>query len=621
MFARHCLVNCVLAFGFCIAVFARVSQGAGAGAASTPAGKSVIAVFDFSRGISEQVDEGFSLTPTPPTLREVVERMKKAAADPAVKAVVVLADNGGFGVAQLEEVRQAIQKVRAAGKDVYAHADSVMLGQYILLCGASRLSVSPTGDVWVTGLDASTPYLHGLLVKIGVQPDFLHCGAYKSASEIFMREGPSPEAEQMENWLLDSMFDTAIKLIASGRNVKSDVVRGWIDQGPYTAEKAKAAGMIDAVEVRADLEAMLKKKFGDDVVFERRYGAPKEPKLDFSNPFGLFASLASMMAGQNGEATGKNAVGVVYVNGMIVPGKADDSVGSEVAASTDISKALDEAGRDDSIKAVVLRIDSPGGSATASEIILQATMRLKGKKPFVVSMGNVAGSGGYYVACAADTIFADEATLTASIGVVGGKFATTEMWNNLGVTWKSYKRGANAGLLSTDAVFTDGERHRMQAWMDEIYGVFKGHVTTIRGSRLKKPIDDLAGGRVYTGEQALGLGLVDRIGTLQDAVDYIAKEAKLTDYDVRVVPKAKNFVEKLVEQSSGDDVDPEHLDSTMRVGQGGDCLLLKLAAPYLREVDPRRGKFIEAALAQLQLMQDEGVVLVVPEAGMGGMEN
>src|SRR5262249_621895 len=153
-----------------------------------------------------------------------------------------------------------------------------------------------------------------------------------------------------------------------------------------------------------------------------------------------------------------------------------------------------------------------------SEIILDATRRVKAKKPFVVSMGDVAGSGGYYVACGADTIFADASTITGSIGVVSGKFMTTEMWKKVGVTFKAYQRGKNAGMLGSGRVFTREEKARMQAWMDNIYDVFKGHVVAIRGKKLKKPIDELAGGRVYTGRQALELGLVDRIGTLRDAI-------------------------------------------------------------------------------------------------------
>ena len=208
---------------------------------------------------------------------------------------------------------------------------------------------------------------------------------------------------------------------------------------------------------------------------------------------------------------------------------------------------------------MVLRVNSPGGSAVASEIILNATKRVKAKKPFVVSMGSVAGSGGYYVSMGADTIFADASTITASIGVLGGKFATTDMWNKIGITWDSSRRGANAGLLSSDAVFTEAERKKMQGWMNDIYGVFKGHVVAARGAKLKKPIDELAAGRVFTGQQALELGLVDKIGTLDDAIQHVAEQAKLKDYEVRVYPEPKNFMEVLVEEMSDGDRDPNHL--------------------------------------------------------------
>ena len=173
----------------------------------------------------------------------------------------------------------------------------------------------------------------------------------------------------------------------------------------------------------------------------------------------------------------------------ILPGKPNPSpFGSEsegYAYSTPIRKALDKLAEDKDVKAIVLRVNSPGGSAVASEIILNATKRVKAKKPLVVSMGNVAGSGGYYVSMGGDTIFARCATITASIGVVGGKFATTEMWNKIGITWDANRRGANAGLLSTDAVFTEAERKKMQDWMNDIYGVFKGHVVEARGAKLR----------------------------------------------------------------------------------------------------------------------------------------
>src|SRR5438067_11729365 len=166
-------------------------------------------------------------------------------------------------------------------------------------------------------------------------------------------------------------------------------------------------------------------------------------------------------------------------------------------------------------------------------------------------MGNVAGSGGYYVACASDTIFADEATITASIGVISGKLVTNPMWGKIGITFAPYQRGKNAAMLSSARPFNTEERQKMQGYMDEIYGVFKGHVTASRGDRLKKPIDELAGGRVFTGKQALELGLVDRIGTLKDSIGYVAGEANLTDYDVRVVPEPKNLIEQILEATGG----------------------------------------------------------------------
>jgi protease-4 len=536
--------------------------------------------------------------------------MRKAADDPAVKAIVITAEGESIGLAQTEELRQTVARARAAGKDVYANADSLDMRGYVLLCGASRLSLVPTADIWVNGLFAEQPYVRGLLDKLGVKPDFLHCGDYKSAGEIFMRDGPSPEADAMMNWLFDSIFQTQIKLIATGRGVDESKARAWIDDGPYTARGAKEAGLIDAVEQRQDFQNVIQGKFGKDVTFDKEYGKPKE-ELDLSSPMAVFKLWADLLGGgAQKKKPSKPAVGIVYVDGPIMLGRSEPSPflqGNE-ARSTDLRKALNDAADDDSIKAVVLRVDSPGGSAVASEIILDATRRVKAKKPFVVSMGNVAGSGGYYVTCAADTIFADESTITASIGVVSGKFATNDMWKKVGITFKAYQRGKNAGMLASDHTFTPEERQRMQSWMDEIYKVFRDHVTQARGDRLKKPLDELAGGRVFTGRQALEYGLVDRIGTLQDATDYIAEKAKLAPgYEVRIVPEPKNLLEKLM-ASSGAEKEDSH-----RLSLGSKQSLADLAMPYLKGLDPARVRAIRAALDRLQMVQDEGAVLVMPE--------
>ena len=574
--------------------------------------RNIIPVFRLDGPLTEVPgDDGFALFGEPGTsLKELVARFTKAGSDPAVKAVVLLPESLWMGSAQAEELSAAMSQVRKQGKEVFVYADSLFMGQYVLASGASRISVVPTGDVIVPGLHASSLHVRGLLDKIGVKPDFITEGAYKSAAELFMREQPSPEADEMMNWLMDSRYVSFKDQIAQGRKANAGKVQTWVDSGLFTAEQAKAAGLIDAVEQRQDFEAMLKERYGKDVLFEKKYGRKTQPELDLSSPLGIVKIWAQLFSGPEKKTENKPAVGIVYVDGPINLGKGmANPFGSNLGAfSSDVREALEKAAADDSIKAVVLRIASPGGSATASEIILDATRRLKEKKPLVVSMGDVAGSGGYYVACAADTIFADATTLTGSIGVVGGKVATTEMWKKIGITFKEYKRGQNAGIFSTDDVFTESERARVRALMDEVYDLFKKHVTTIRGNRLKKPIDELAGGRVYTGKQALELGLVDRLGTMSDAVAFAAEQAKVTDYAIRVVPEPKNFLEQLSEQFSGGKDEPGHIATGM-----AESSLFKLAAPYLQNLDPERTAAVASVLRRLEILQKEGMALTMPE--------
>jgi protease-4 len=575
---------------------------------ATGAAKATIAVFTLKNELRESpADEGLPIFEPPGvTLRQLTSRMKKAADDPNVKAVVLVNEGGSFGLAQLEEIRQAMKGVRDAGKDVYVNADYVHTFQFPLYSAASRISVVPTGDLLVYGFAMEAPYLRGLLDKLGVQPQVLTCGAYKSAGEIFTRTQPSREAEEMYNWLADGLYDAMVRQIAEGRKVDVAKAKQWIDAGLYTAESAMAAGLIDAVEHRQDFEAMLKQKYGAGVAFDKKYGMPAEPKIDFGNPFAVFKIFAEAMAGMPKKPASANNVAVVYVDGIIMPGKAQPSIfGGGGAFSSDVRKALDQAADDSSVKAVVLRVDSQGGSAVASEIIRDATLRVKAKKPIVVSMGNIAGSGGYYVSSGVDTIFADENTLTGSIGAVSGKLVTTPMWGKVGITFKDYRRGAMAGLLSSSTPWTDAERNALQGWMDSVYGTFKKHVTDTRGDRLKKPIDELAGGRVFTGKQALDVGLVDKIGSLNDAIVFAADQAKLgKDYDVRVIPEPKSFIQKMMEEGGAGAQDTSHV----RAGTS----LVEMARPMLQQLDPQRVASVESALRALDLMRTESVIMWMP---------
>ncbi|MHC4066966.1 MAG: signal peptide peptidase SppA, partial [Planctomycetota bacterium] len=309
------------------------------------------------------------------------------------------------------------------------------------------------------------------------------------------------------------------------------------------------------------------------------------------------------------------SVGIVYVEGVIMPGSEDPSPfgGGSGAKSSSIRKALNKAAKDDSVKALVLRVDSPGGSAMASEIIWNATQRVAAKKPLIVSMGNVAGSGGYYVSCGADAIFADEATITASIGVVGGKLITTGLWDWFGVDWKEYKRGQNSGIMSTSHRFSEEERARVLRWMNEVYDVFKGHIAAARGEKLTKPLDEMAGGRVYTGKQALDLGLVDRLGGLDDAIKYAAAQANISDYETRVIPKPKNVFEMMMEGFMGGEEDEEDVGVGAKAPLfSADSPLMRDLIPMLQRLDPQRARAVLRTLQRLELLHNERVLTVMP---------
>jgi protease-4 len=573
-----------------------------------------IAVFALEGSVTEKpgsIDPLFG-DPNSESLQSLVRRINEAVGDDDVQAVVLIAGGATPGRAQTEELRAALARLEDAGKPVYAYAESLTTDSYALLCGATRLSVAPTGDVWITGLYGEGLHVRGLLDLLGVEPDFLTCGDYKSAAEMFTRTSPSPQAQEMEDWLYDSIYESLVASIADGRGVEPEKVKEWIDVGLYSAESAKEAGIIDAVEHRADFVAVLRDEHGDDTPFNKSYAEETEPTLDLSNPF---AAMSLLMGGPDAMQSfepEKDSVAIVYVDGAIMLGEPQQSVLAMVdgAYSGPIRRALDQVADDNNVKAVVLRVNSPGGSAIASEIILDAAKRVAEKKPLVVSMGDVAASGGYYVSCGTDTIFADRSTITGSIGVVAGKVATTKMWNRVGIHFHPIQRGRNADILSSAEIFTDDQREALQGWMDEVYGVFKGHVTAARGDKLAKPIDDLAGGRVYTGEQALELGLVDKIGGLDEAISFVAEEAGLEDYEIKTVPEAKSFLETLLASLTGESDEDE---GQLRLQSPRlSTAFLEQAGPVLEAADPRRVRLLYQAAQQLDILQQERLSLTMP---------
>ncbi len=546
----------------------------------------------------------------PESLKGLLERFKEARLDNDVVAVVVDLQQAALGFGQLEEVLAALRKFAAVDKEVYVHADTLRNLTYTAATGASHISITPTGDVWLMGIYGEMPYLRGSLDKLGIVPDVERCGDYKSAAESIMCTGPSPEAEEMYNWLYDGLYDAMVTMIATSRNMTPEKVRKIIDEGPYSAEEALKAGLIDSVKHRQDFIGDLKKRHGRhvEVVMDYQRGGKEDI------PDNLFAAFEVFMEifNPSPKVYTDPSVAIVYVEGLIQTGSAETSPfgSSSGAYSTTIRKALDTAATDDSVKAVVLRVDSGGGSALASEIILDATRRVAGKKPLVVSMGNVAASGGYYVTCAADTVFADAATITASIGVLGGKLVTTGFWDKLGVSWHPIQRGEMAALLGTSATFSDKERAKIRHYMETVYGIFKDHVTKARGDRLAKPIDQIAGGRVFTGAQALELGLIDKIGGLEDAIKLAGKKARISDYEIRVIPEPPSMFDLFM--GTEDDEFAHAVLANTPLGLAHTPLFRGLLST-LAKSDPQRCRAVLRTLQKVELIHQEGVVAIMSD--------
>jgi len=544
----------------------------------------------------------------PVSLKSLLERFKQARHDSNVAAIVVDLEEAQFGFGQLKEIHDALRQFSAVDKAVFVHADSLHNGTYAAATGASHISVVPTGDVWLMGLYGESPYLRGALDKLGFTPDFETCGDHKTAAETLMRSGPSDASKEMTKWLLDGLYDSLVDMIAKGRSVPPQKVRSLIDNGPYTAEEALAAGLVDSVRHRQDFVKDLKERFGKDVKIDRDYGDTDDLEIP-EDPFAMIGFLMQLLNPTPKEYT-EPSVAIVYVEGPIQTGSAELSPfgPSDGAYSTTIRKALDKAADDDSVKAVVMRVDSPGGSALASEIILDAAKRVAAKKPLVVSMGNVAGSGGYYVSLGAETIFADSTTITASIGVVAGKLVTTAGWNKLGINWDRHQRGEMAGMFGSSEPFTAKERAKLRHYMETIYKVFKDHVTTARGSRLTKPLDQMAGGRVYTGAQALELGLVDKLGGLDEAVKFAGSRAGVGEFDIRVIPEPPTIFDLFIPKDKEDEV---RVSASPKLGLAASPLLAS-TLEVLAAVDPLRAAAIGRMLQRIELIHAEGVIMMTP---------
>ncbi len=584
-------------------------------APSALADKSVLRIV-FDGPVAEAPTEEFDLGmlfggQKPRTLREITTTIDKATKDASVAGIMMIVESPSMSVAQLEEITRTLGAFRKAGKKVHCYFDSASNLSYALSCAADDITLAENGELAILGLNAQLSFYKGLLDKIGVQADMLHCGAYKSALEPYTRTEPSKEAADNVNWLLDGIFDRWIRLLADGRKLSPTQIQAAVDSAPIDAKRALELKLVDEVSSFSAFQQRIRKEYGRDVKIIKRMDKKDDLEIDLENPFAFFSMFSKLM--KEGSEESKPGIGLIYIDGPIATGtnQADPLMGGTTAGSTTLRAAFDRAAKDENVKAVVVRVNSPGGSALASDIIWEAATRCGKEKPLVVSMGGVAGSGGYYVAIPADTIFAEEATITASIGVVGGKMVTRGLFEEkLGITTTEFPRGKRASLYSTERPWNEDERTAMAAYMDGIYGQFKGRIKQSRGDRIKGKLEDMAEGRVYTGKQALERGLIDKLGGLDDAIRFAAAKVGMADYEIHILPKKKNFFDVL-KKIMGEDTDDDY-DFVASLPTPQTDTLLGAAVPLLQHIAPDASRRILADLRNLALLQREGVLCVMP---------
>jgi protease-4 len=505
-------------------------------------------------------------------LRETIKRLEKASNDKTVSGLVLDIQNPDIGRGKIEELRGAIGRFRASGKKVYAMLDSGMPADYLVACACDEIVMPESGELMLPGVHAEAMFYKGLLSKVGVEADFIHIGAYKSYAEPYTREGFSEPVRENMNALVDSIYDEMVTTIVKDRPLSIAQAKSAIDTGLISATRAKELGLIDRVAYPDTLRTELAAKYdATSLVFVKNYGK-KEVDTDFSGPMGIVKLMQVMMGGGSSasQSRGKK-IAIIYAVGPISTGKSSsDLFGDSTMGSTTIVEALREANDDKQVVAIVLRVDSPGGSALASDLIWHETQVIE--KPIVASMGDVAGSGGYYISMGADKIIAAPGTITGSIGVVGGKMALSGLYNKLGITTETIERGKNSGLVSSSGKFTESQREVIKRMMEDIYDQFTEKAAKGRKMPLEK-LRELAGGRIYTGQQAKENGLVDELGTLSDAVIEAKKLAGLdadAEVKIEVLPEPTNFFESLF-----GDLEAE---KETRVGNAVESLAPELAA-------------------------------------------
>jgi protease IV len=466
---------------------------------------------------------------------DLILQFKKAKVDDRIKIIVLDVNMSGVGWGKSEELRDAIADFRASGKPVYAYLEFGMNKEYYIASACDKIYVAPPGELFITGLAADVMFFRGSLDKLGIYPDMYQIGKYKSAGDTFTQKKMTDAHREYINSLLDDLFNRYVEAIAKARGKSAEEVRTLIDNAPYSAAKAKEAGLIDNVAYRDELEKELKTKLG--------YKESEQLRI-------VRGSTYSYIEPESLGLDKGEKIAVIYATGDIGSGQSENSPsGSQSIGSDTLAKALNDARDDKTIKAIVIRVDSPGGSGLASDVIWHAVVAAKEKKPVVISMGDVAASGGYYIAAGASKIVAQPSTITGSIGVVAGKPVLRGFYDWLGISNEYVLRGKNAGIFRETEKFSPDERAKFEEWIKTTY--YEDFVPKVAKGRNKDAayIDSIAQGRVWTGAQGKDRGLVDEYGGLDRAVE-VAKELANIPKDKGVhrviLPVPRTFLQELM---------------------------------------------------------------------------
>lgn len=493
----------------------------------------------LSGPIDEMASPTFPIPGQPPaglTTIEIWSTLRKAAVDDRIKAVLIEPRMPMLGWATAQEIRGSIEKFKKeSGKPVYAALRMPRMVDYYMASAADKVYASPEDLLLIQGMRLEVMYLKNTLEKVGITVEVEHAGKYKDAGDMYTESRMTPETREVLNSVLDGLYSEFLASAGSSRKKTPEEMAAIIDRGPFTAANALEEGLLDGLRHEQQLK--------DEIKEDLKLAEYKETNVR------NYRSVSPQSLG----LTGKTSVALVVAQGNIIRGRADGFTESSMIASDSIAETLRSVAKNKDIKAILLRIDSPGGDAVASDEILEVVREVSAKKPMVISMSDVAASGGYYMAMTGDPIVAYPSTITGSIGVVFTKPVLKGLYNNLGITKDALSRGKNSAFLSDYEHLDASGRANLKNLIDSMYAAFLDEVVTGR----KRPLEEiapLAEGRVWLGSQASERGLVDELGGIDVAIAALKTKAGIPEDDklkVYVYPGKKSFFEMLTSLQSG----------------------------------------------------------------------